>query len=143
MLRVILGKRLQHLREKAGLAFEEAARTLDATHATVRRMEKAETGLKIPYVEKLLRLYAVAPEEIHAFLALARQGNRPGETVPRCPIGGPAVMPARLDRLIEPCARPAVRLRVVPFAAGPHRMCAQAAPVQSTAAVLDGIRKEI
>jgi transcriptional regulator with XRE-family HTH domain len=276
VLRVILGRRLQHLREKAGLTYEEAARALDVTHATVRRMEKAETGLKIPYVEKLLRLYAVAPEEIGAFLALARQGNRPGwwhryrdvlpgwfsafvslegeaavirayephyvpgllqtedyaravlragrphlpeadiercvalrlerqillgrpdapvlwtvidETVLRRPIGGPGVMRAQLDRLIQACAQPQVHLQVMPFAAGPHpamygpfhifrfptaelpdvvfteslagaaylderddvtaflealdRMCAQAAPVHSTAAILDGVRKEI
>jgi transcriptional regulator with XRE-family HTH domain len=78
VLRVILGKRLQHLREKTGLSYEEAGAALGVTHATVRRMEKAETGLKIPYVEKLLRLYAVAPDEIGAFLALARQGNCPG-----------------------------------------------------------------
>jgi hypothetical protein len=239
-------------------------------------MEKAETGLKIPYVEKLLRLYAVAPEETVAFLALARQGNRPGwwhryrdvlpgwfsafvslegeaavirayephyvpgllqtedyaravlragrphlpeaaiercvalrlerqtllgrpgapvlwtvidETVLRRPIGGPGVMRAQLDRLIQACAQPQVHLQVMPFAAGPHpamygpfhifrfptaelpdvvfteslagaaylderddvtaflealdRMCAQAAPVHSTAAILDGVRKEI
>jgi transcriptional regulator with XRE-family HTH domain len=276
VLRVILGKRLQYLREKAGLTYEEAARALDVTHATVRRMEKAETGLKIPYVEKLLRLYAVGPGEIGAFLALARQGNRPGwwhryrdvlpgwfsafvslegeaavirayephyvpgllqtedyaravlragrphlpepdiercvalrlerqtllsrpdapvlwavidETVLRRPIGGPGVMRAQLDRLIQACALPQVHLQVMPFAAGPHpamygpfrifrfqtaelpdvafteslvgaaylddpddvtvflealdRMCAQAAPVHSTAAILDGVRKEI
>ena len=276
VLRVILGKRLQHLREKAGLTYEEAARALDVTHATVRRMEKAETGLKIPYVEKLLRLYAVGPEETGAFLALVRQGNRPGwwhryrdvlpgwfsafvslegeaavirayephyvpgllqtedyaravlragrphlpeadiercvalrlerqtllgrpdapvlwavidETVLRRPIGGPGVMRAQLDRLIQACAQPQVHLQVMPFAAGPHpamygpfhifrfptaelpdvvfteslagaaylderddvtaflealdRMCAQAAPVHSTAAILDGVRKEI
>ncbi|WP_329309866.1 helix-turn-helix domain-containing protein [Streptomyces sp. NBC_01262] len=276
VLRVILGRRLQHLREKAGLTYEEAARALDVTHATVRRMEKAETGLKIPYVEKLLRLYAVAPEEIGAFLALTRQGNRPGwwhryrdvlpgwfsafvslegeaavirayephyvpgllqtedyaravlragrphlpeadiercvalrlerqtllgrpdapvlwavidETVLRRPIGGPGVMRAQLDRLIQACAQPQIHLQVMPFTAGPHpamygpfhifrfrtaelpdvvfteslagaaylderddvtaflealdRMCAQAAPVHSTAAILDGVRKEI
>jgi transcriptional regulator with XRE-family HTH domain len=79
VLRLILGKRLQILREKAGLSFAQAARALDVTHATVRRMEKAEVGLKIPYVEKLLETYGVTdPEEIETFLALARKGNRPG-----------------------------------------------------------------
>src|SRR4051794_17694249 len=57
VLRVVLGKRLQDLREKAGLTFEDAGRALDVTHATIRRMEKAEVGLKIPYVEKLLHTY--------------------------------------------------------------------------------------
>jgi transcriptional regulator with XRE-family HTH domain len=79
VLRVILGKRLQTLREKAGLSFEQAAQVLDVTHATVRRMEKAAVGLKIPYVEKLLLTYGVTRgEEIDAFLALARKGNEPG-----------------------------------------------------------------
>ncbi|MFI9202158.1 helix-turn-helix domain-containing protein [Streptomyces sp. NPDC053048] len=79
VLRVVLGKRLQDLREKAGLSYEEAGRALDVTHATVRRMEKAEVGLKIPYVEKLLRVYGVLDaEEVEGFLALTREANRPG-----------------------------------------------------------------
>src|SRR5690606_30078216 len=47
VLRVVLGRRLQHLREKCGLSYEEAGQALDVTHATIRRMEKAEVGLKI------------------------------------------------------------------------------------------------
>ncbi|MGW1200115.1 helix-turn-helix transcriptional regulator [Streptomyces sp. NPDC002536] len=208
VLRVVLGKRLQELREKAGLSFEEAGRALDVTHATVRRMEKAEVGLKIPYVEKLLGLYGITdPEEVEGFVALAREANRPGwwhrfrdvlpewfsafvalegeanlirayephyvpgllqtedyaravlragmphapdadveravavrrerqgllrrekapllwvvmdETVLRRPIGGPDVMRAQVDRLIEATELPAVRLQIMPFAAGPH-----------------------
>ncbi|MEU6851668.1 helix-turn-helix transcriptional regulator [Actinacidiphila alni] len=76
---MVLGKRLQDLRERAGLSFEQAGQALDVTHATIRRMEKAEVGLKIPYVEKLLVTYGItAPEEIGGFLALAREANRPG-----------------------------------------------------------------
>jgi DNA-binding XRE family transcriptional regulator len=79
VLRMVLGKRLQDLREQAGLSYEEAGRTLDVTHATIRRMEKAEVGLKLPYVEKLLTTYGItSPEEIGGFLALAREANRPG-----------------------------------------------------------------
>lgn len=79
VLRVVLGRRLQALREQAGLSFQQAARALDVAHATVRRIEKAEVGLKIPYVEKLLLTYGVAdPDEIKAFLALAREANQPG-----------------------------------------------------------------
>jgi transcriptional regulator with XRE-family HTH domain len=77
-LRMVLGRRLQDLREKAGLSYEQVAHSLDVTHATVRRMEKAEVGLKIPYVEKLLGMYEISAEEISDFLALARQANRPG-----------------------------------------------------------------
>ncbi|WP_329141250.1 helix-turn-helix transcriptional regulator [Streptomyces sp. NBC_01476] len=76
---MVLGKRLQDLREQAGLSYEEAGRALDVTHATIRRMEKAEVGLKLPYVEKLLSTYGVtSAEEIGGFLALAREANRPG-----------------------------------------------------------------
>uniref|UniRef100_UPI0037208174 helix-turn-helix domain-containing protein n=1 Tax=Bacillus mobilis TaxID=2026190 RepID=UPI0037208174 len=79
VLRVVLGKRLQDLREKAGLSFEQAGRALDVTHATIRRMEKAEVGLKLPYVEKLLRTYGVVdPEEVEGFLSLAREANKAG-----------------------------------------------------------------
>ena len=79
VLRMVLGTRLQDLRERAGLSYEQAGRALDVTHATIRRMEKAEVGLKIPYVEKLLTTYGItSPEEIGGFLALAREANRPG-----------------------------------------------------------------
>ncbi|MFD3453134.1 helix-turn-helix domain-containing protein [Streptomyces sp. NPDC058691] len=208
VLRVVLGKRLQDLREKAGVSYEDAARALDVTHATIRRIEKAEVGLRIPYVEKLLQTYGVTePAEIANFLELAREANRPGwwhrfrdvlpewfsafvslegeaelirayephyvpgllqtpqyaeavlragrpnasqeeiergvalrverqallvrdqppllwvvidETVLRRPIGGPEVMRGQVDRLIEACAMPQVRLQVMPFASGPH-----------------------
>jgi transcriptional regulator with XRE-family HTH domain len=79
LLRVVLGKRLQDLREKAGLTYEQAAQALYVTHATIRRMEKAEVSLKIPYVEKLLQTYGVTdPDEVESFLSLARQANQPG-----------------------------------------------------------------
>ncbi|MFE7115556.1 helix-turn-helix domain-containing protein [Streptomyces sp. NPDC057654] len=79
VLRVVLGKRLQDLREKAGLSYEQAGKALDVTHATVRRMEKAEVGLKIPYIEKLLGIYGISDsDEIENFVALAREANQPG-----------------------------------------------------------------
>ncbi|WP_245872256.1 DUF5753 domain-containing protein, partial [Streptomyces alboverticillatus] len=42
------------------------------------------------------------------------------ETVLRRPIGGPDVMRAQLDRLVEATDMPNVRLQFMPFAAGPH-----------------------
>ena len=79
VLRIVLGRRLQQLRDNAGLSYEQAAKALDVTHATVRRMEKAEVGLKVPYVEKLLRTYGVSdPAEIEGFVSLAREANQPG-----------------------------------------------------------------
>ncbi|MET7285376.1 helix-turn-helix transcriptional regulator [Streptomyces sp. NPDC005573] len=75
---VVLGKRLQELREAAGLGRDEAARVLRVASATVRRMEMAEVALKIPYVQMLLSTYGVAAEEAAAFVRLAEEANRPG-----------------------------------------------------------------
>lgn len=78
VLRLVLGKRLRHLRERAGVSFEEAARAIEVTALTVRRIEKAEVGLRIPYVRELLRAYGVPAAEVDDFLALAREANKPG-----------------------------------------------------------------
>ncbi|MGW2747274.1 helix-turn-helix domain-containing protein [Streptomyces sp. NPDC001450] len=75
---VVLGKRLQELRETAGLSREEAARVLRVASATVRRMEMAEVALKIPYVQVLLTTYGVPEEESAAFVRLAEEANQPG-----------------------------------------------------------------
>ncbi|MFJ7150677.1 helix-turn-helix domain-containing protein [Streptomyces sp. NPDC100445] len=75
---VVLGKRLQELREAAGLSREEAARVLRVASATVRRMEMAEVALKIPYVQVLLSAYGVGGEESDAFVRLAEEANQPG-----------------------------------------------------------------
>ncbi|MFF4799650.1 helix-turn-helix domain-containing protein [Streptomyces sp. NPDC001351] len=75
---VVLGRRLQELREAAQLKREEAARVLRVAPATVRRMEMAEVALKIPYVQVLLETYGVPDDEAAAFVALAEEANRPG-----------------------------------------------------------------
>jgi transcriptional regulator with XRE-family HTH domain len=75
---VVLGKRLQELREAAGLSRDEAARVLRVASATVRRMEMAEVALKIPYLQVLLETYGVAEEEAAAFVRLAEEANQPG-----------------------------------------------------------------
>ncbi|MFF9804350.1 helix-turn-helix domain-containing protein [Streptomyces coeruleorubidus] len=75
---VVLGKRLQELREAAGLSRDEAARVLHVAPATVRRMETADVALKIPYVQILLTAYGVPEDEVTAFVELAEEANRPG-----------------------------------------------------------------
>jgi transcriptional regulator with XRE-family HTH domain len=75
---VVLGKRLQELREAAGLKREEAAQVLRVAPATVRRMEMADVALKIPYVQLLLETYGVSEEEAAAFVSLAEEANQPG-----------------------------------------------------------------
>ena len=79
VLRIILGRQLQALREKAGLSHEQAADAVYASAWTIRRMEKAEVGLKLNYVKSLLIAYGVTDTvEIDAFLDLAREANKPG-----------------------------------------------------------------
>ncbi|MEV0219724.1 helix-turn-helix transcriptional regulator [Streptomyces sp. NPDC050704] len=75
---VVLGRRLQELREASGLKRDEAARILRVTGATIRRMEMAEVALKIPYVQVLLSTYGVPDDEIAAFVSLAEEANQPG-----------------------------------------------------------------
>lgn len=75
---IVLGKRLQDLREKAGLTLEQAAKALRVNATTVRRMERAEVGLKLLYVERLLETYGVERTEIDDFVQLAEEANRPG-----------------------------------------------------------------
>ncbi|MFZ4192208.1 helix-turn-helix domain-containing protein [Streptomyces pseudogriseolus] len=75
---VVLGRRLNELREAAGLSREEAARILRVAPATVRRMETAEVALKIPYVQMLLTAYGVPDSEADTFVTLAEDANRPG-----------------------------------------------------------------
>ncbi|MFI1395674.1 helix-turn-helix domain-containing protein [Streptomyces sp. NPDC020681] len=75
---MVLGKRLRYLRERAGVSFDDAARVIDVTPLTIRRMEKAEVGLRIPYVKELLGTYGVQADEVEDFLALARKANEPG-----------------------------------------------------------------
>ncbi|WP_030683164.1 helix-turn-helix domain-containing protein [Streptomyces sp. NRRL B-1347] len=205
---VVLGRRLQDLRERAGLKRDEAARILRVAPATVRRMETAEVALKIPYLQLLLKAYGISDEEAEAFITIAEEANKPGwwqrfhdilpgwfsmyvslegaaslirsyephfmpgllqtedyargvllsgaigqtrpedieryvalrmerqtllsredaprlwvvmdETALRRPVGGPEVMRAQIDRLLEATEMPRVTLQVAPFAAGPH-----------------------
>src|ERR1022692_522388 len=79
VMRLILGRQLQALREKAGLSHEQAADAIYTSAWTIRRMEKAEVGLKLNYVKSLLLAYGITDvREIDAFLDLARAANKPG-----------------------------------------------------------------
>jgi transcriptional regulator with XRE-family HTH domain len=79
VLRMILGRQLQALREKAGLSYEQAAEAIYSSSYTVRRMERAEGGLKPLTVKSLLMAYGVTDvREIDTFLALARDASKPG-----------------------------------------------------------------
>ncbi|MGW2615755.1 helix-turn-helix domain-containing protein [Streptomyces sp. NPDC001500] len=78
VLRMILGRRLQERRQNAGVSLEDAARALHVKPLTIRRLEKAEVGLKPLYVEILLDAYGADRREIEEFVALAERANEPG-----------------------------------------------------------------
>ncbi|WP_131769266.1 helix-turn-helix domain-containing protein [Candidatus Protofrankia californiensis] len=76
---MILGRRLQALREAAGLSYEQAGQKIDISPWTIRRMENASVKLKLANVQVLLGHYGVTdPDEVQAFLALVREANQPG-----------------------------------------------------------------
>ncbi|MEU5958189.1 helix-turn-helix transcriptional regulator [Streptomyces sp. NPDC047525] len=78
VLRIVLGGRLRALRESAKVTREQAAKIIDVTPLTIRRLENAEVRLKIPYVDLLLRAYNVDGGSVDEFLDLAKQANEPG-----------------------------------------------------------------
>ena len=79
VLRMILARQLQALREKAGMSYEQAAEAIYSSEWTIRRMERAEGGLKPLTVKSLLQAYGVTdPGEIDAFVGLARDASKPG-----------------------------------------------------------------
>ena len=79
VLRMILARQLQSLREKAGMTYEQAAAAIYSSEWTIRRMERAEGGLKPLTVKSLLTAYGITDTtEIDAFVALARDASRPG-----------------------------------------------------------------
>ena len=79
VLRMILGRQLQALREKAGMTYEQAAEAIYSSPWTIRRMERAEGGLKPLTVKSLLMAYGVTDDrEIDTFLSLSRDASKPG-----------------------------------------------------------------
>ena len=79
VLRMILGRQLQALRERAGMSYEQAAEAIYSSPWTIRRMERAEGGLKPLTVKSLLMAYGLTDvREIDAFLSLSRDASKPG-----------------------------------------------------------------
>jgi transcriptional regulator with XRE-family HTH domain len=79
VLRMILGRQLQALREKAGLSYQQAADEIYASEWTLRRIEAGKGALKPLNIKSLLITYGITDvREIDAFLRLARDASRPG-----------------------------------------------------------------
>ena len=79
VLRMVVGRQLAVLREKAGLSQSQAATAIRTSAWTVRRIERAEGALKLTHVKGLLHAYGVTDTaEVSSFLDLAREANKPG-----------------------------------------------------------------
>ncbi|MFE4449335.1 Scr1 family TA system antitoxin-like transcriptional regulator [Streptomyces sp. NPDC056796] len=74
----VLATRLRMLRERAGVSLQAAAVALGAHPATVRRIERAETGLDAQQVSVLLECYAVPGTEAEPIMAGLAAANLPG-----------------------------------------------------------------
>ncbi|MFJ2292826.1 Scr1 family TA system antitoxin-like transcriptional regulator [Streptomyces sp. NPDC087894] len=74
----VLAARLRMLRERAGVSLQAAAVALGAHPATVRRIERAETGLDPYQVRVLLERYEVPAEVAGPIMAGIAAANLPG-----------------------------------------------------------------
>jgi transcriptional regulator with XRE-family HTH domain len=78
-LRVVLGRKLNRLREAAGVSPEAAAYEIRGSRSKISRMENGRVGFKERDVEDLLRLYGITDGETRtSLLTLAKQANAPG-----------------------------------------------------------------
>jgi hypothetical protein len=77
--RMLVGTQLRWLRTEAGLSREEAGEAIRASEWKIHRLENGQVGFKERDIIDLLRLYQVTdPDEVAAFLLLAREANTPG-----------------------------------------------------------------
>jgi transcriptional regulator with XRE-family HTH domain len=76
--RMLLGAQLRRLRTDKGLTREQAGEAVRASAWKIHRLENGQVGYKERDIIDLLRLYGVTdPDEIDAFVDLAREANQP------------------------------------------------------------------
>jgi transcriptional regulator with XRE-family HTH domain len=77
--RMLVGAKLRRLRTDLGLSREEAGEAIRASEWKIHRLENGQVGFKDRDIIDLLRLYGVTdPDEVAAFVVLAREANTPG-----------------------------------------------------------------
>ncbi|MFC9432373.1 helix-turn-helix domain-containing protein [Nocardia sp. NPDC057030] len=79
VLRMILGARLRRLRETSGVSREDAGDAIRASESKISRIELGRVPFRVRDLSDLLTLYNVTdPEEMDAFIDLAREANAAG-----------------------------------------------------------------
>ena len=77
--RMLVGAQLRRLRAETGLTREEAGEAIRASEWKIHRLENGQVGFKERDIIDLLHLYEVTdPDEVAAFLLVAREANTPG-----------------------------------------------------------------
>jgi transcriptional regulator with XRE-family HTH domain len=77
--RMMLGNRLQRLREAAGISPDRAGYEIRSSRSKINRMENGRVGFKERDVADLLTLYNITDDQARAgILALVHQANAPG-----------------------------------------------------------------
>ena len=77
--RMLVGAQLRRLRTETGLTREEAGEAIRASEWKIHRLENGQVGFKERDIIDLLHLYEVTdPDEVAAFLLVAREANTPG-----------------------------------------------------------------
>jgi transcriptional regulator with XRE-family HTH domain len=73
-----IARELRHLRERAGLTLEVAARELDMSKSNLSRIENAQIGIKPRDVRAALALYGLTGEPAEALIETARGAQQRG-----------------------------------------------------------------
>ena len=77
--RMLVGAELRRLRTAKGLSREQAGQAIRASEWKIHRLENGQVRFKERDIVDLLHLYGVTdPDEVAAFVALAREANTPG-----------------------------------------------------------------
>ncbi|KIR60860.1 MULTISPECIES: helix-turn-helix domain-containing protein [Micromonospora] len=78
-LRFQLGAHLRRAREKADVTTEQAAKIIEVSPSTLRRIEQGRVGLKGPALNALLDRYGITDAELReTLLSMARSGKQRG-----------------------------------------------------------------
>jgi len=94
--------KVEQLRLDRRMSMEALAQLLDTTTSTVNRIEKGETRLISPWVEKLAAAFAVSPLEILSDELQLSLIGRPGDVEPYAPPDG-AKMPGAMGGDLYRC----------------------------------------